>query len=86
MKKLLIIVVLVLCALSCSDNANLQGQLSPATSSAEKTKGEILYAGYYETITRIWIDGLPYLVNSKGGIILEASEAEYAALVDRSAR
>lgn len=55
---------------------------SQITNTAPKTKGEVVYNDGFIAITRVWINGLPYLANSQGGIILEASEAEYGALVD----
>ena len=55
--------------LSCSDNANVRVQLSPAGS--ELVSGTKIYAGYSFSVFRIYVDGKKYLVNSQGGIIEE---------------
>lgn len=52
-------------------NANLKVQCSRAIVSGTQITGEILYTGYSFQIQRIKINGINYLVNSKGGIIKE---------------
>lgn len=73
---------IILIALIASLTACNRGPQVDVTSVTTTTKIEVIYQGFSFTVSRVWINGLPYLVNSNGGIILEASEAEYAALVD----
>lgn len=46
-------------------------EASSTYSEAEKPNGTVLYRGYDFKITRIEINGVKYLANSKGGIIKE---------------
>jgi hypothetical protein len=72
MRELLLIwVVAMLPAwllVSC-ENENLKGQLSKATSEADKHTGVILYSGYSFQLVRVRIDGVDYIANSKGGLV-----------------
>ena len=73
MKTLIVLLFLVGVLLSvtaaCS-NSNLSFQLSEATSDAQLNKGVIVYAGYAFELTRVKIDGVDYIANSKGGIVV----------------
>ena len=75
MKKAIIAIMavfLVAVFTGCSGgNANLKPQCSQAIVSETQITGEILYAGSSFHIQRIKINGVNYLVNSKGGIIKE---------------
>jgi hypothetical protein len=68
MKPLLFALVLLT---GCSDNANLQFQLSHSDSRAHEHQSTILFSGYGFQIHRINIDGVNYLANTRGGLIRE---------------
>tara|TARA_R110000868_G_scaffold325531_1_gene586327 strand:+ start:199 stop:414 length:216 start_codon:yes stop_codon:yes gene_type:complete len=53
---------------ACS-NENLNVQLSPATSEADKHTGVIIYSGFSFQLVRVKIDGVEYIANSKGGLV-----------------
>lgn len=69
MKKIfMLIVVSCILLFSCS-NSNLRVDLSKGDTAL--VPGTKIYAGYDFSIWRIRINNVPYLVNSKGGIIKE---------------
>lgn len=76
--KTIILITLIATLTACGRGP--QVDVTPVTST---TKIEVIYQGFSFTVSRVWINGLPYLVNSNGGIVLEASELEYGTLVDR---
>jgi len=75
MRKAILVILaafVVMALIGCSGvNANLEVQCSKAYVSETQITGEILYTGYSFQIQRVKIDGVNYLVNSKGGIIKE---------------
>ena len=70
------IVVCAALALAGCSNENLRPQISKATSEADQRTGTILYGGYGFLLVRVEIDGVSYIVNTRGGLVRETPAPE----------